>query len=203
MKATFIGTFHDECHTHREWAWGAPCESTRDKLPRRRIRATISPVGLFGKDKKKSQGSDWVQPGQMMSQLGAPSPPPGGAGPWTTGPPVPVRLRPITDGGSPGWLKGALLLSPGSLLWQPDRGVSAPPVELAAAAIVPWLPGQDDGGANSAFVVNLQTSAGQFQLDMDADMFEMSQQLVAEAAGQQGPGEVGPWNDQPLAPGSS
>jgi hypothetical protein len=164
------------------------------RLSGRVFRATICLVGLFGKDKKKGQGSDWVQPGQMISQFGGPGGPPGAGGA-----PVPARLRPMTEAGNSGWLKGALVLSAGSLLWQPDGGVSAQPVELATAAIVPWLPGR--GGGGSAIVTNLETPAGQFQLEMDPELFEMSQLLVAEAAGQQGPGDLGSWGDQVPPPG--
>ena len=111
---------------------------------------------------------------------------PGAPGP-TAGPPVPARLRPVTAAGQGDWLRGALRLAPGSLMWTPDSGVSASPVELATATALP-----NQGGGRSrkqAMLVDLQTPEGQFQLEMDPVLFEMSQELVAEeAAKRQGPG---------------
>lgn len=79
-------------------------------------------------------------------------------------------------------------MSPGSLLWQPDSGVSAQPVELAAATM---LPAEDWGKRRASMLVELETPAGRFQLDMDPMLFEMSQELVAEAAAREGsPGDV-------------
>jgi hypothetical protein len=148
----------------------------------------MSGVGLLRKQPKQSQASGWIQPGQMISDLGGP---PGTFSP--AGPPVPVRMRPLTAAGNTGWLPGALILSPGSLMWRPDSGVSAEPVELAAATI---LPPQDAGGGKhrpgvAATLVVVETPAGRFELEMDAVMFEMSQELVAGANEQQGPGDPG------------
>jgi hypothetical protein len=136
-------------------------------------------VGLLRKQPKQGQASDWIQPGQMIVQPGGP----GASGP-TAGPPVPARLRAVTAAGPGGWLRGALRLGPGSLMWTPDSGVSASPVELAAATARP-----DQGGGRSrkqAMLVDLQTPAGQFQLEMDPVLFEMSQELVAEEAARRG-----------------
>ncbi len=124
----------------------------------------------------------------MITQPGGPGAPgrPGGPGP-TARPPVPARLRLVTAAGQGDWLHGALRLGPGSLMWTPDTGVSASPVELAAATT---LPGQGGGRSRKqAMLVDLQTPDGQFQLDMDPVLFEMTQELVAEeAAKRQGPG---------------
>jgi hypothetical protein len=72
-------------------------------------------------------------------------------------------------------------------MWTPDGGVSASSVELATATALP-----NQGGGRSrkrAMVVDLQTPQGQFQLEMDPVLFEMTQELVAEeAARRQGPG---------------
>jgi hypothetical protein len=146
-------------------------------------------MGILRRQPKPDQASDWIQPGQMINQPGQPGQPgaagsPGGGPGPTAGPPVPVRLRPVTAAGPGDWLRGALRLAPGSLMWTPDSGVSASPVELAAATA---LPGQ--GGVPSrkhAMFVDLQTAAGQFQLDMDPVLFEMSQELVAEEAAKAG-----------------
>jgi hypothetical protein len=111
----------------------------------------------------------------VISQLGAPAGPPGPGGP-----PVPVRLRPLTaDGPSGDWLPGALHLTPGSLRWEPDSGGtggSVEPVELATASVIPP---QGRTRGKQAMVTDLQTPSGQYQLDMDPVLFGMSQELVA------------------------
>ena len=129
----------------------------------------------------------------MINQPRAPGSP-GGPGP-TAGPPVPARLRPVTAAGPGDWLRGALRLGPGSLMWTPDSGVSASPVELAAATPLPGTTLPDQGGGRSrkhAMVVDLQTPACEFQLEMDPVLFEMSQELVAEAAARRGGPAVDP-----------
>lgn len=106
------------------------------------------------------------------------------------GPPVPARLRPVTAAGQGEWLRGALHLAPGSLRWTPDSGVSAQPVELATAMMLP-----DSGGGRSrksAMHVDLQTPDGQFQLELDPVLFEMSQQLVTEEAAKRAGPTPGP-----------
>jgi hypothetical protein len=136
-------------------------------------------MGLLRKQPKQPQPSDWIQPAQAISQLGGPGGPPGSGGP-----PVPVRLRPVTaDGRSGNWLPGALHLTPGSISWQPDAGVSAQAVELATATM---LPPQGKLLRGIALITDVQTPVGRFELEMDPVMFEMSQELVA-GAGQQPP----------------
>ena len=90
------------------------------------------------------------------------------------GPPVAARLRPMTPTGHGDWLRGALQLAPGSIVWMPDKGVSADSIELANALAAA---SQDRG------ITDLQTPAGGFQLELDPDLFGMTQQMVAEAAG--------------------
>jgi hypothetical protein len=83
-------------------------------------------------------------------------------------------------------------MSPGSLVWQPEGGVSAQPVELAAATILPPMnPGK--GRGRSALLVDIETPAGRFQLDMDPVLFEMTQELVAETATREDPSDPGSW----------
>ena len=132
----------------------------------------MSLVALFRRQGKQGQASDWIAPGQMASQ-------PAGPG-WSrpSAQPVPARLRPVHNDGPGEWLRGALRLAPGSLLWEPDPGINADPVELATASAVP---AQDRRGA-SAMITYVQTPAGLFQLELDPVLFEMSQELVAEEA---------------------
>jgi hypothetical protein len=129
-------------------------------------------MGVFRKQKKQGQASDWVSPGQMTYQPAGPGGPPGAGAR-----PVPVRLRALHDDGPGQWLRGALRLAPGSLLWEPDEGISADPVELAAAWAAP-APGRR--GPDMA--THVETPAGRFQLELDPDLFQMSQELVAEQA---------------------
>jgi hypothetical protein len=129
-------------------------------------------MGVFRKQKKQDQASDWVSPGQMTYQPAGPGGPPG-AGARS----VPVRLRALHDDGPGQWLRGALRLAPGSLLWEPDEGISADPVELATAWAAP-APGRR--GPDMA--THVETPAGRFQLELDPDLFQMSQELVAEQA---------------------
>jgi len=127
-------------------------------------------MGMFRKQPKPDRPGDWIQPAQMISQFGGP----GGPGAR----PVPARLRPVNAAGHGDWLPGAVRLAPGSLLWEPDTGVDADPVELAAAMVLP-TPAQS---GRQAMVTGLQTPAGLFQLEFDPVLFEMSQELVAEEA---------------------
>jgi hypothetical protein len=135
----------------------------------------MSLVGIFRKQGKQGQASDWVAPGQMVFQSAGPG--------WRPGPgarPVPARLRAVHDDRPGEWLPGALRLSPGSLLWEPDVGIDVDPVELATAWAVP-APAPGRRGM-PATVTDVQTPTGRFQLELDPVLFEMSQELVAEEA---------------------
>lgn len=138
-------------------------------------------MGIFRKQPKQDSPGDWIQPAQMIPQPGGPGGPPGpGARP------VPARLRPVNATGQGEWLRGALRLAPGSLLWEPDMGLSANPVELATATVLPASAQSRRG--QQATVTDLQTPVGLFQLELDPVLFEMSQELVAgEAAKRGGP----------------
>ncbi|HVB43052.1 MAG TPA: hypothetical protein VNF47_10160 [Streptosporangiaceae bacterium] len=132
-------------------------------------------MGIFRKQPKQDSPGDWIQPAEMTSQSGGPGGPPGpGARP------VPARLCPVNATGQGDWLRGAVRLAPGSLLWEPDPGVNASPVELATATVIP-APAQSRRGQQS-MVTGPQTPVGQFQLELDPVLFEMSQVLVAEEA---------------------
>jgi hypothetical protein len=129
-------------------------------------------MGIFRKQPRQDSPGGWIQPAQMISQFGGP----GGLGAR----PVPARLRPVDASGQGDWLPGALRLAPGSLLWEPDPGVTANPVELATAAAMPALAQSRRG--QQAMVMAVRTPVGEFQLDLDPVLFEMSQELVAEEA---------------------
>ncbi|HEX9064396.1 MAG TPA: hypothetical protein VF843_04765 [Streptosporangiaceae bacterium] len=143
------------------------------------------------KQQKPGQGSDWISPGQMLSQLAGPG---GGPGmPTQAGTkPVPAGLRPLTAAGPHGdWWPGALHLAPGSIRWQPGPGLPGEPVELAAAMILP--PQGQPGGRRRGpveLVTNLQVAGGWFQLEMDPVLFEMTQEMVSGGGGE-------PWSGPP------
>jgi hypothetical protein len=105
-----------------------------------------------------------------------------GGGLGSAGPPVPARLRPVTDHGHGPWLAGALRLTPGSLLWVPDMEEDGAPVELADAVVV------SSGGRGLARLtgrsnlVQLETHAGLVELEMRRDLFTASQELVRPAS---------------------
>lgn len=106
------------------------------------------------------------------------------AGPTGTGnaaAPVPTRLRLVAQGSPGPWLQGALQLSPGSLLWVPDKAGSSQPIELATATRAFITPG-DPAFGNSSNVTDLETPAGHVQLELDPTLFEMSQELVTGEA---------------------
>jgi len=130
----------------------------------------MSLVGIFRKQGKQGQASDWIAPGQMTFEQADPS--------GQAGAPVPARLRAVRDDGPGEWLRGALRMAPGSLLWEPDAGINADPVELATASAIPVPPRR----GMSPTVTFVQTSAGRFELDFDPVLFEMTQDLVAEEA---------------------
>jgi hypothetical protein len=113
------------------------------------------------------------------------------------GPPVPARMRQPDQAGH-GWLPGTLRLAPGSLLWVPDPGTGGTPVELAAATMIKPGGSRRAGGG----VIDLQTQAGRVQLELDAQLFELSQELVTQAAAdQQQPGGQAPARWVPEADG--
>jgi len=62
-------------------------------------------MGLLRKDPKQSSPGDWIGPARR----------------WCS---------PAGTAGQGDWLRGTLRLTPGSLLWEPDAGVRASPVEL-------------------------------------------------------------------------
>ena len=142
-------------------------------------------MGIFRKQPTQGSASEWIQPVQEIYQPGGPSGPPGPG----DARPVPARLSAVDAAGHGVWLRGALRLTPGSLLWEPDPGVTAEPVELATATV---LPPKDPRG-RQVMVTDLRTTAGEFQLELDSVLFEMSQELVTEAATGQGTANPGQW----------
>jgi hypothetical protein len=98
------------------------------------------------------------------------------------GPPVPARLRPLTDHGHGPWLSGTLRLTPGSLLWVPDMEDDGSPVELASAVLVSSHGRGLARLTGRSNVIQLDTQAGRVELEMRADLFTMSQDLVRQAS---------------------
>ena len=133
----------------------------------------MSLVAIFRRQPKQGPASDWVAPGQMIFQ-----PAELGGQPWSGAPSVPTRLRAVHDDGPGEWMRGALRLAPGSLLWEPEMEINADTVELATALSRPF-PGQR---GTPAMITDVQTPTGRFQLDLEPELFAMSQELVAEEA---------------------
>jgi hypothetical protein len=102
--------------------------------------------------------------------------------PAQAGPPVPARLRPLTDHGHGPWLSGTLRLTPGSLLWVPDMEDGGSPVELASAVLVSSHGRGLARLTGRSNVVQLDTQAGRVELEMRAELFTMSQDLVRQAS---------------------
>jgi hypothetical protein len=99
--------------------------------------------------------------------------------PPTAGPPVPVRLRvPSPTGKAGDWLPGTLRINPGSLIWVPEPGVPAVPVDLTRAVIVNVMNTGKRGGAFAN--VEIDTPAGRVQLEQDPDMFAMTLEMIAQ-----------------------
>jgi hypothetical protein len=92
---------------------------------------------------------------------------------------IPARLRLASpDGGLTGqWLRGVIHVRPGSLLWEPGKGVQVPPIDLTTATVVPQ---DSDSKAKSKGTAFLATSAGQIQLDHDTAMVALLQRIAAE-----------------------
>jgi len=93
---------------------------------------------------------------------------------------IPARLRLEAPGGpAGGWLRGAIHVRPGSLLWEPATGVHATPAELAGAIIVPDGAGRDAKGGRA---VTLDTPSGRIQLECGAEMFTLLQRIATDLA---------------------
>jgi hypothetical protein len=93
---------------------------------------------------------------------------------------IPARLRlEAPDSPAGGWLRGAIRVRPGSLLWEPATGVRAAPAELREATIVADGAGRD---AKSGRAVTVDTSSGRIQLDCGAELFSLLQRIATELA---------------------
>jgi hypothetical protein len=107
----------------------------------------------------------------------------------------PARLRLGAPGGPAGrWLRGAVHVRPGSLLWEPGRGVHAVPVELASATIVPEGAGRR---AKSGRAITVDTPTGRIQLECGAETFALIQRIATELANSSQPQT----NAGPVTPG--
>ncbi len=97
---------------------------------------------------------------------------------------------PAPTGKAGDWLPGTLRINPGSLIWVPEPGVPAVPVDLTRAVIVNVMSTGKRGGAFAN--VEIDTPAGRVQLEQDPDMFAMTLELVAEEAAWARPAHLGP-----------
>jgi hypothetical protein len=94
---------------------------------------------------------------------------------------IPARLLLEAPGGGPSgrWVRGAIHVRPGSLLWEPAKGVQAAPAELVSATVVLEGAGQD---AKSGRAVTVDTPAGRIQLECGAEIFTLLQRIATELA---------------------
>ena len=101
----------------------------------------------------------------------------------------PTRLRLESPDGHVGpWLRGAIHLRPGSVLWEPARRVHAVPAELASATIAPANGGTHVKGGR---VLHLDTPTGRVQLECSGTMLAAFQRVAAQVAdGPQAPDAV-------------
>jgi hypothetical protein len=92
----------------------------------------------------------------------------------------PARLRLEGPDGQAGrWLRGAIRVRPGSLLWEPARGVRAAPAELTSATIVPGGAGPDGASGRG---VTVDTPTGRIQLDCGASLLALLQRSATDLA---------------------
>lgn len=93
---------------------------------------------------------------------------------------IPARLRLAAPDGRAGrWLRGTIHVQPGSLLWEPARGVNAAAVELTSAS--PVLEGAGRH-VKSGRAVTLDTPTGRVQVEFGAEAFTALQHIVADLA---------------------
>lgn len=92
----------------------------------------------------------------------------------------PARLRLERPDGQAGpWLRGAIHLRPGSVLWEPARRVHAVPAELASAIIAPAHGGRHVKGGR---VLHLDAPTGRVQLECSGTMLAAFQRVAAQVA---------------------
>jgi hypothetical protein len=98
---------------------------------------------------------------------------------------VPVRLRLARPDEHGKWLRGAMRMAPGSLIWEPAKGVDAPSVELAHATVLPpATPAKTRRKSTQAGqLVALETPMGRADLELAPKIFAGVQELVAGMAG--------------------
>ena len=120
--------------------------------------------------------------------------------PPTAGPPVPLQLRMIPPTGPGPWLPGSMRLNPGSVIWVPEAGVRAVPVELASAPMAGAA--RVRVGKNWSDVVELETAIGMVQIDTDPQLWALVLEEVGEMAARQNQqGGTPPWQpNQPWQP---
>ena len=81
-------------------------------------------------------------------------------------------------------MPGTVLISPGSVLWVPEAGIRAVPIELGSGQVVGAV--RVPFGKGSIEGVQIDTTVGLVQLDKDADLWDLFLLEAEEMAQEQG-----------------
>jgi len=97
---------------------------------------------------------------------------------------LPVRLRFIGSDEHGKWLRGAMRMAPGSLIWEPAKGVDAPSVELAHATVLPAEAPvkRRRRSTQPGRVVAVETPIGRAALEFPPELFAAVQEMTAAMA---------------------
>jgi hypothetical protein len=96
---------------------------------------------------------------------------------------LPVRLRLIGPDEHGEWLRGAMRMAPGSLIWEPAKGVDAPSVELAHANVLPVAaPVKRRRRTQPSRIVAVETPIGRADLEFSPQLFAAVQEMTAAMA---------------------
>ena len=84
-----------------------------------------------------------------------------------------------------GFERGSMRLAPGSLIWEPAKGVAAASIELAHAAVLPSAaPAKTRRKSTQpSQLVALETPIGRADLELSPKLFAAIQEMVAALAG--------------------
>lgn len=95
-----------------------------------------------------------------------------------------VRLRFTGPDEHGKWLRGAMRMAPGSLFWEPAKGVDAPSVELAHATVHPAAAPvkKRRRSTQPSRVVAVETPIGTAELEFPPELFAAVQEMTAAMA---------------------